>query len=170
MQFSDFIDKAANKLQCLAVFNALFIYSLSLEPNLAGKALVVCFMSLSLMLFYNVIRDAINNYNSGSLAYFSFIGFMTVAGLALSLYAVVKYPAFLHVVLFLLILMAVAMLLFEISGLLETTRLGRKLIVFSTHSRGNDFLVVVTGILTTYYIEGAIFPTALAWLEQIPLG
>lgn len=92
-------------------FNTFFISSLSLEPNLVGKALVVCSRSLSQMLFYDVIRDAINNCNSGSLAYFSYIGFMTVEGLALSLYAVVKYPAFLHVVLFLLILIVVLNLL-----------------------------------------------------------
>jgi len=55
-------------------------------------------MPLSLMLFYNIIRDAINSYNTGSLPYFSFIGFMTVAGVVPSLYAVVKYPAFLHAV------------------------------------------------------------------------
>lgn len=170
MLFSDFIDKVANKLQCLAVFNALFIYSLSLERNLAGKSLMVCFMILSLMLLNTIIRDAIKNYESGSLGYVAFIGCLIVAALALTLYSVVKYPEFLFTVLFLLMLVFFAIMLFLVSTGLETTAFGKRAKIFTTDTPANDFIVVVVSLLLSYYTVSTTFETVMGYVKMIPIN
>jgi len=169
MLFSDFIDKVANKLQCLAVFNALFIYSLTMERNFVGKSLIVCFMILSLLLLNTIIRDAIKNYKSGSLNYVLFIGCLTTAALALTLYSVIKYPEFMYTVLVLILFIFFAVSIFRVCTLLENTKLGRIAKIFTVDTLLNDAFVVVASLLLTYFTVTLISETVLGYIKMFPL-
>lgn len=167
MKFSEFLDKVANKLAVLGVFNALFIYSLTLERSLPAKALGVCLLVLTFLVFWTIIREAAASTRSGDFSFAILIVALVAGLLALLGYALAKYPEFLHTIIFSFGFLLGALIYFFSSEFFSGRKLTKHWIIFRTDTTFHDGLCVVTGIVAGYFLDGVCFIQLSVWANRV---
>jgi hypothetical protein len=156
--FKDYLDSITNLLTVFGIFNALFIFSTTVEDNTAATFLLPTFFLLSIFIWYELIIYTLKFVdNSKKIEYFFFL--MSFIGIGMVWYFIIKFKP---IVMFLsiqfslyLLIVIFAFLFFKITSLLL-----RKKLTLENDGRNTKLKVllffislIISGIILNYNIK-----------------
>jgi len=157
--FREFLDKSTNLITIFGVFNALFIYSITIPHKTAASFLLPTFLLLSVLVWLELILYAMNA-NNGSIKYQLFYFACCTIELGLIIYFSVAFSPLLWMILVFGILMCSTYLL----GLLFIKLFGRLLLrKFKIRVQVVSFIVYLIALL----ISGLLLRLTIPFLAKI---
>lgn len=163
ISFKDYLDKSTNLVTLFGVFNALFIYSATLDSKDAAEFMLPSFFILSMFVWLELILFTLSS-NDGSKKYEFFLFLLCTIEFGLAYYFIVKFSG----LLILLALFGIFFIFFFLfMRLLTWLSLTRFVNTKKFKRKSYLFILMITSILLSGVTMKILFPLVQPVLEKL---